>query len=65
MQLSTTSHFYDQYQAKLFLDNGQVLKVGDPNKFTAENSDRIINALERILRRKGIIGSQDSLLWVQ
>jgi len=60
-----TSHFFDQHKAKLFLDSGKVISVGDPSRITPANAEHVIESLERVLKRRGVIGSQDSLVWVQ
>jgi|ETNmetMinimDraft_15_1059895.scaffolds.fasta_scaffold03847_2 hypothetical protein len=63
--MHAVSHFYDQYEGKLYLDNGQVLQTGDPKEFTVDKADKIIQAMERVLRRKGIIGQSDTVMHVQ
>jgi hypothetical protein len=63
--MHAVSHFYDQYQGKLYLDNGEVMKAGNPEDFTADKADKIIEAMERVLRKRGIIGQADTVMHVQ
>lgn len=58
-------HFYDQYKSKLYLDDGRVLTAGNAQAFTVDRTDKLMEAMERVLKRKGIIAERDSLSWVQ
>jgi hypothetical protein len=53
--MQAVCHFYDQYEAKLYLDNGRVLKAGNPQQFTADKTDQLMLAMGRVLKRKSII----------
>lgn len=60
--MKSAVHFYDQFTAQLFLDNGKVMEIGDPDKFEHHNHDAEIAKLERVLKATGQIGCDDSVM---
>jgi len=62
--MQATSHFFDQFSARLFHDNSGVITIGKPEDFTADNIDEKLVGIERELKKVGIIQEVDSLMWV-
>lgn len=63
MQLTTT-HFFDQDNTVLYLDNGTAIPVKADWGFDLQNIEEPINKLKNYLVNNGHINPNDAIAWL-